>query len=139
MRRCYKQNHPRYHLYGGSGVTICEKWRRLEGFIEEVDLIEGFNSELLVNGKIHLDKDSKDIKNKIYCLSKCKFISIEENNKYKPNQQRNIIGTSPNGDTYEFFNQSEFAREHNLRQTSISGCLKGKCKTHKKWEFKYKQ
>ena len=62
----------------------------------------------------------------------------QKKKKYKPNQQKWVIGISPDGKEFEFFNQSEFARQHNLRQSSIGDCLSGKCKTHKKWKFKYK-
>lgn len=136
--RCYNESHQRYRQYGGVGVTMCDKWLEFDGFLEEVDLIEGFDLELLLQGKIHLDKDSVDLSNKIYCLEKCRFITKEENNKYKPNQQKYIIATTPLGEEIEFFNQSEFARNNNLRQSSIADCLSGKCKSHKKWKFRYK-
>ena len=136
--RCYNKNHKRYHLYGGRGVTVCEKWRTFNGFVEDIDSIEGFDLDLFLKGKIHLDKDSIDMENKVYCIEKCRFISIQENNKYKPNQQKITIGIDPNGERYEFFNQSQFAKDHNLRQSCISDCLRGKCKTHKGWKFSYK-
>ena len=28
-RRCYNPNYPDYHLYGGRGITVCERWREL--------------------------------------------------------------------------------------------------------------
>ena len=136
--RCYNPNHPRYEQYGGNGVHMCDLWLTLDGFLSEIDLVEGFDLEKLIKGEICLDKDSVEFGNKEYCLKKCKFISKKENNKYKPNQQKWVIGISPDGKEFEFFNQSEFARQHNLRQSSIGDCLSGKCKTHKKWKFKYK-
>lgn len=45
------------------------------------------------------------------------------------------VGVSPNGEIFEFFNQSKFSKEHNLRQSTIADCLSGKCKTHKGWKF----
>lgn len=26
-RRCYKPNAPYYHIYGGKGITVCDRWR----------------------------------------------------------------------------------------------------------------
>ena len=46
-----------------------------------------------------------------------------------------VIGISPNGEEFQFYNQSEFARQHGLRQSSIGDCLNNKCKTHKGWKF----
>lgn len=138
IARCTKEKHPRYKDYGAIGITVCERWKELDNFIEDIDLIDGFDEHLLLLGKIHLDKDKKNANSKQYSLENCSFITIEENNKYKPNQQKLIIGISPNGKEYEFFNQSEFARENGLEQTSISSCIKGKLKTHKGWKFSEK-
>lgn len=27
IHKCYNENHPSYHLFGGSGITVCELWR----------------------------------------------------------------------------------------------------------------
>ena len=137
--RCYKTTCSCYKNYGLKGITVCERWHTLDNFIEDIDKIDGFDFKLFVNGYLSLDKDSKVKNNTIYNLENCKFITKQENNKFKPHQQKNVVGISPNGIIYEFFNQSEFAKEHNLRQSSIGDCLNEKCKTHKKWKFYYKQ
>ena len=49
---------------------------------------------------------------------------------------KKFIGISPQGEMFEGFNISEFARTHNLHQSTISACLKGKIKKHKGWSFK---
>lgn len=33
--RCSNPNNKKYHIYGGKGITICEKWRTFEGFWED--------------------------------------------------------------------------------------------------------
>lgn len=137
--RCHNEKHPRYCNYGGKGYFVCKRWRDLNNFIEDIDLIDGFDLDMFLKGAITLDKDKKTFGNKEYSIEKCCFISIEENNKYKPNQQKEIIGVSPSGIEYHFTNQSEFARKNNLRQSTIGDCLSGKCKTHRGWKFKYNQ
>ena len=133
--RCYNKEHQRYNSYGGVGVYISDRWLDFNNYLNDLPKVEGWDIDLYLQGVIFLDKDSKEIGNKEYSLDKCKFITISENNKYKPNQQKLTIGISPEGKEYEFYNQSEFAREHNLRQGSISECLSGKLKTHRKWKF----
>ena len=135
--RCYKETHSYYKWYGGVGITVCDRWKKLDYFIEDIDKIKGFDLDKLLKGELSLDKDILKQGNKIYCLKYCMFVSKEENNKYKPNQQKTIIGISPDNEIFKFKNQSEFARNHNLRQSSIGDCLSGKCKTHKKWKFYY--
>ena len=137
MNRCYNPLHPRYDNYGGSGVTVCDRWHEYNDFLEDIDSVQGFEYDKYISGNLALDKDSLCEGNKVYCLDKCVFITREENNKYKPNQQRLVLGIDPQGEKHEFTNQSEFARLNNLRQSSIGDCLSGKCKTHRKWKFKY--
>lgn len=134
--RCYNHNHPRYPSYGGSGVTMCDKWLSFNGFLEDIVDIEGYSERDILKGNIHLDKDSRDITNKIYNIEKCKFINIETNNKFKPNQMRGFIATAPNGEEFEGLNISEFARVHYLNQSTISACLNNKIKKHKGWIFR---
>lgn len=34
--RCINPNHRAYHNYGGRGITVCERWRKFENFLEDV-------------------------------------------------------------------------------------------------------
>ena len=36
IKRCTSSKHPFWKNYGGRGITICEKWRRFEGFFEDM-------------------------------------------------------------------------------------------------------
>ena len=136
--RCYNPNSKEYKYYGAKGVEVSREFLEFESFIENISKVDGYNEYLKSGYKLHLDKDLKGF-NPIYSVKNCKFITHEENNKYKPNQMKSIIGISPSNEIFVFFNQSEFAREHKLRQSSISDCLSGRIKTHRKWKFKYKE
>lgn len=138
-RRCYNEKDARYKSYGAKGITVCDRWRNLNNFIEDVDKIEGFDIELLLSKKIHLDKDSIDPTNTVYCLEKCRFLPVEESNKYKPHQMKHFIATAPDGKEFVAHNQSEFAREHGLAQSTIADCLSGRVKVHRGWRFRYKE
>ena len=35
-QRCNDTNHPRYNDYGGRGITICERWKSFENFLEDM-------------------------------------------------------------------------------------------------------
>lgn len=138
MQRCYNKENPFYINYGLKGVHVHKNWHSFENFIETVDSVEGFDINELLDGNISLDKDSFSTNNKLYSVETCRFISKNENNSIKPNQQTEIVGISPEGSVYQFRNQSWFAKEHKLRQSSISECLTGRLKTHRKWKFYYK-
>src|SRR5689334_7229804 len=32
IQRCHNPNHPKFHLYGGRGITVCDAWRADGGF-----------------------------------------------------------------------------------------------------------
>lgn len=35
LQRCQNPNNKKYHIYGGKGVEVCEKWLTFEGFYED--------------------------------------------------------------------------------------------------------
>jgi hypothetical protein len=45
IRRCTKPNHDYYYLYGGRGITVCERWRKsFRAFLEDMgDKPEGMS------------------------------------------------------------------------------------------------
>lgn len=132
--RCYNCNNHAYHNYGLNGVKVCDEWKTFDGFINSVEKIDGWDINKYKEGKLSLDKDKKG-NSKLYSVNTCTFISKLENNKYKPNQQKEIVGINPNGRTFRFSNQCEFAKKHNLRQSTIGDCLRGRVKCHRGWHF----
>lgn len=137
--RCESPSHPYYKWYGGCGCRIDERWSIFEQFLQDIDKVDGFNLQDFLSGSLTLDKDKKCPGNKLYSLDTCVFISKSENNKYKPNQQKKIIGTSPEGQIYTFYNQSVFAKEHGLSQNKISACVHQQIHSTKGWKFELSQ
>lgn len=135
--RCYNPDYIDYKYYGALGVKMCDRWLDKENFIEDCLTLAGYDESGILNGSLHLDKDSLVKGNKMYSPDLCIFIPHMENNKHKPNQMREFEGIDPQGVKYVGYNQSDFAKQHNLRQSSIADCLRGRLKTHKKWSFKY--
>ena len=35
-QRCQNPNHRAYHLYGGRGITVCERWQKFENFYADM-------------------------------------------------------------------------------------------------------
>lgn len=101
--RCYNPNQVNYHRYGGRGITVCERWHKVENFIAD-------NEHLALPGT-SLDRIKNDLP---YGPDNCKWSTpLEQAN----NRQDNV--------TLEFRGRtqtiSEWARElgmfeHTLRK-----------------------
>lgn len=134
MARCYREGSSGYENYGAKGVHVTEKWHTFEGFLEDVPYIEGWDEDRYVKDMLSLDKD-KEWGNKEYSLDKCRFVTPEENNQVKPNQQYRIVGMSPDKKVYNFTSANGFAKEHGLSYSDILKVAKGEYKQTKGWQF----
>lgn len=36
QERCFNPNHMHFHNYGGRGITVCERWRTYDNFLEDM-------------------------------------------------------------------------------------------------------
>lgn len=36
IERCTNEKHTTYHLYGGAGIGVCDRWRSFEAFVEDM-------------------------------------------------------------------------------------------------------
>lgn len=138
MQRCYNENHHSYKWYGAEGVTVCEEWQTLDGFLETVDTVEGWDEDKYKRETMHLDKDLKVPGNKVYSPETCMFVSPDENR--APTHEvhmKDCEAISPSGKKYVFRNKEAFCREHGLNPSNVYFCLIGKQSNHKGWVFRY--
>lgn len=141
LERCYNPSNPNYISYGGKGITISERWRRLDYFIEDIPKIEGYDEYLFESGMFELDKDKKQVgvpyHEKVYSLETCCFLNPQENSEYRDYSHRKKIFTaiSPNGEKYTSAGVREFAKEHGLNHSAIFHCFSGYAKSHRGWKF----
>ena len=81
IARCYNTKNPSYKTYGAKGITVCDRWKRFDYFLEDVIHITGYNQTEINAGNLVLDKDILDRQSKIYSVNTCCFISRSENAK----------------------------------------------------------
>lgn len=137
--RCYDEKNKRYDAY--RNVSVCDRWLVFENFYNDACSLDGYDNDKIQAGMLVLDKDTKQryIQNKVYSPETCIWLSKYENNRIQDSQQTPFIAISPSGEVFEDYNITDFAKRYNLERRHISGCLHGRCKTHKGWKFSYKE
>lgn len=82
--RCTRKAHPAYHHYGGRGITVCERWKTFENFLEDM----GLRPE----GRYTLDRTDND---KGYDPDNCRWATYtEQENNRRGNRMATINGVT---------------------------------------------
>ena len=74
--RCYNQNIPEYHNYGGRGITICDEWLNDPSAFFKWSLENGYSDDLTIDRK---DND------KGYSPDNCQWSTFVEQQNNKSN------------------------------------------------------
>ena len=106
--RCYNTNSPDYPSYGAIGITMCEKWLKFEGFLEDMGDRPG--KEYSVD---RIDNT------KGYSKENCRWATaIEQANNRKNSKYIEYKG--------EIKTIAEWARLYNIKYATLLGRLKNK-------------
>lgn len=135
LSRCYNLKDKKYKNYGAKGVYVCDRWKCFKYFLEDFELIEGYEK-----GKCKsLDKDFKSTNEpKYYSLDTCCLVSVEQNSKeMRTRLSPYFKAIAPNGSVYICNCQLDFARKNNLTKNGINDVLRGRQKSHRGWKFTY--
>lgn len=89
IARCYNPKNPSYKTYGALDVSVCDRWKRFDLFLEDIEKIDGYNKDLVYNGKLDLDKDIKSSNVKEYNVKNCCWIEHNENVRESSNRRWN--------------------------------------------------
>lgn len=139
LERCYSDKfHKQRPTY--KGCEVDERWHNYQNFCEDLPKIKNYKEWKESDKKREwcLDKDVIENNNRIYSLEKCMFVKAKANILKAKLTGKTYVGISPDGQEYEFMNQGQFARKHNLNQRHISSCVNGKRKKASGWTFKIK-
>ena len=92
-QRCYNKNNPKYNLYGGKGIKMCDEWYDDYLIFKQWSLENGYKP----NQNLSIDRIDS---NGDYNPQNCQWIPIGENSakanygrkKFNGNRQGNVIG-----------------------------------------------
>ena len=136
--RCNDPRHKEYNLYGGRGASYPGKWNDLDGFIDDVDKIEGWDEEKFNAHKLFLDKDIKNPGNIIYSVGNCLWVSKRVNQIFRPSKLDWFYGYNPKSDTLVLTNSRTLFRTLHGGIVSVNGVLNGRKHSTNGWYLWYK-
>lgn len=138
LARCYDKRDKSYRYYGLRGVTVCDRWKRYDYFLEDIVKVNGYNEKLYNEGKLFLDKDINSKCKKIYSLETCEFISDYKNQQQRTkeyNFRNKKVVIYKNGKEEYIENLSKFCKERNLSQSQVYKCLRNEIEEYKGLKF----
>lgn len=118
LLRCYSKANGSYHNYGGRGVLVTEKWLEYEGFLDDIDSVEGYDLDKLLNGELQLDKDVKG-DGLLYSLDTCKFVTRSENSGNRRNNKTFIAIHLEDEIVLLTKNREELCRDKGLDSSTV--------------------
>lgn len=149
MNRCYSDKSGSYKNYGAIGVTVCEKWKKYDGFLDDIDKVDGFDIEKILRGDLQLDKDVKQegisSDQKVYSLVACTFITRSDNSANRYNNKKFVAMNMLTGEVIVTQNRELLCREKDLDPSSVWRILQSnlrdiddvKEKMYHGWAFQY--
>ena len=142
IKRCYDDSNKIY-----KNVVVDERWLNFQNFCKDIQELENYNDWKNDNSKRNkweIDKDilceKLNIQPKKYSKDTCMFI-LKKDNMSEMNKRTKITGLTyiavrlEDGYKETFFNQREFARKWDLKQSGISACIRNKSNKYKGWMF----
>lgn len=72
MDRCYNTSFQDYRNYGGRGISVCDRWHKVEDFVS--DMTKGYSKGLQLD---RIDNDGN------YSPSNCRWVTRKQNNRNK--------------------------------------------------------
>ena len=134
IQRCTNTNHPKYHIYGGKGITVQESWLTFEGFWKD--------NESLYHPGLTIDrKDSS----KGYNIENVRWIPSKQNSsettKRRPvNQYRIVLQPIRSEELVQSWESAKQAADTlGLLANQITNVCNDKRKTHGGFVWKYIQ
>lgn len=138
-QRCYNKNNPKYNLYGGRGIKMCDEWYDDYLIFKQWSLENGYKP----NQNLSIDRIDS---NGDYNPQNCQWISIGENSakanygrkKFNGNRQGNVIGINTTTNQRIIIdNITQFAKSIGMNPSLLCHKVNGRVKNPywKDWMF----
>jgi hypothetical protein len=78
IRRCHSETHKAYKNYGARGIEVCDKWRKFDGFFEDMGIQPKNMTLERINNELGYSKDN------------CKWATVTEQARNRRSTKLNI-------------------------------------------------
>ena len=133
ISRCYDKNSNAYHLYGGKGVFVCDRWLEFKAFAEDFEIIPNWEFKKMRPREYCLDKDGMG-DGFSYSPQNCQWISPKENNQIKSKYKYTV---KKDGVFYTFTNPSSFCEEQGVSDKNFSDLWSGSKNAKTRYGFTF--
>ena len=130
--RCSNPNNPKYHIYGGKGIKVCDEWLTFEGFWKDME--EGYSKGMTIDRKNSDQGYNKD---------NCQWLSHSGNSaktsQVRPVTQYHVVQKPVHTllELKQWPSALAAAEELGLTAAHITVVCQGKRKTHGGYAWKY--
>ncbi|WJQ12788.1 hypothetical protein QT238_11410 [Geobacillus stearothermophilus] len=134
--RCENPKEAGYELYGGRGITVCERWLDFENFAK--DMLPSYEKHVALYGEKRTTIDRIDPDGD-YEPSNCRWATpqVQANNTRKHKQQRIVAINLKTNEKFYGTSQTMLARRIGIPPYHISAVLKGQRKSCYGYTFRY--
>lgn len=116
--RCYNKNDPRYHKYGGRGITVCDRWRHsFDNFYTDMGQRPFKNAQI-----DRIDNDGN------YCPTNCEWVTLKHNCRHRTTSKLSIEQAEEIRLIYstEKISQTELGARYGISHTQVSYIVNNK-------------
>lgn len=144
LSRCYNENDvDSYSRYGAKGVTVSERWKRFDYFLEDLKNVDGYDEILFRKGKLELDKDIKQQHlqkhEMVYSKETCCFVSRQVNDQFREKNTSSFsikVEITKEGNTETYDSISDFIKTNNLPRSAVYHSIRHNDGVYKNWIIK---
>ena len=126
FQRCENPKNKKYHIYGGKGIRVCDKWKTFEGFWEDM-------------GQTYKDGLSIDRKDSSlgYNKSNCRWIPVRKNSS-ETTKRRPVRQLSMRYEPIKDWESAKYAADElGLTAAHITAVCRGDRQSHGKFRWEY--
>lgn len=123
ISRCYNKKDIGYHLYGGCGVAVCDRWLEFQAFAEDAEKLPNWELKKKNPRKYVLDKDGIG-SGFLYSPENCQWITQQENANLKNNKIITVRHVESQQE-FSFTNPVTFCKSHGFTDKNFSDLWTG--------------